>query len=70
MCDGDFIDFKGRRYFVGDSLYYKSSPKYIRGGLKGLSRTIKAVTNDVAVVVKIDEKKYERIQTDNLRKKA
>lgn len=70
MCDGDFIDFKGRRYFVGDSLYYKASPKYVRGGMKGLSRTIKAVTHDVAVVVKIDNEKYKRIQTAHLRKKA
>lgn len=42
--------FKGAELNEGDGFYYKVSTKFNRGGLAGMSRTLKAETHDACVV--------------------
>lgn len=48
ICKG--IEWKGKKLNEGDGLYTGTSEEFFRGGLKGISRTIKAGTSDAGVV--------------------
>lgn len=54
--DGEpYIIFKGKPLYPYDGLYIGTSERFFRGGVKGISRCIKASLNDAAVVVLEDE---------------
>ena len=54
--DGEpYIIFKGKPLYPYDGLYIGTSQRFFRGGVKGISRCIKASLNDAAVVVLEDE---------------
>lgn len=44
------IEWRGKKLNDGDGLYTGTSEGFFRGGLKGISRTIKAGTSDAGVV--------------------
>lgn len=44
------IEWKGKKLNDGDGLYLGTSEEFFRGGLKGISRTLKAGSNDAGVV--------------------
>ena len=48
LCKG--IELKGKKLNDGDGLYLGTSEEFFRGGLKGISRTIKAGNSDAGVV--------------------
>lgn len=45
-----YIEFKGREIKDGDGLYLDTSDEFFRGGLSGLSRTLKSEKHDAGVV--------------------
>lgn len=54
--DGEpYIIFKGKPLYPYDGLYIGTSDNFFRGGLRGVSRYIKANSHDAAVVVLEDE---------------
>lgn len=54
--DGEpYIIFKGKPLYPYDGLYIGTSERFFRGGVRGISRCIKASLNDAAVVVLEDE---------------
>ena len=54
--DGEpYIIFKGKPLYPFDGLYTCASERFFRGGVRGISRCIKASLNDAAVVVLEDE---------------
>lgn len=44
------VEYKGKKIKDGDGLYLQQSEKFARGGLDGLSRTLKVSINDAGVV--------------------
>lgn len=50
-----YIIFKGKPLYPYDGLYIGTSERFFRGGLRGISRCIKANSHDAAVVVLEDE---------------
>lgn len=57
------ILFKGHTLHDGDGLYLDTSQEFFRGGLKGISRTIKAESNDAAVCL-LQESKEKQINNN------
>lgn len=56
VMDGEpYIIFKGKPLYPFDGLYTCASERFFRGGVRGISRCIKASLNDAAVVVLEDE---------------
>lgn len=54
--DGEpYIIFKNKPLYPFDGLYVGTSEEFFRGGLRGVSRCIKANSHDAAVVVLEDE---------------
>lgn len=49
------IIFKGKPLYPYDGLYIGTSQRFFRGGVRGISRCIKASLHDAAVVVLEDE---------------
>lgn len=50
-----YIIFKGKPFYPYDGLYIGTSERFFRGGLRCVSRCIKANSHDAAVVVLEDE---------------
>lgn len=50
-----YIIFKGKPLYPYDGLYIGTTDELFRGGLRGVSRCIKANSHDAAVVVLEDE---------------
>lgn len=50
-----YIIFKGKPLYPYDGLYIGTTDEFFRGGLRGVSRCIKANSHDAAVVVLEDE---------------
>lgn len=50
-----YFIFKGKMFYPYDGLYIGTSERFFRGGLRGVSRYIKASSHDAAVVVLEDE---------------
>lgn len=50
-----YIIFKGKPFYPYDGLYIGTSERFFRGGLRDISRFIKACSHDAAVVVLEDE---------------
>ena len=50
-----YIIFKGKILHPYDGLYVSTSDDFFRGGLRGVSRCIKASSHDATVVVLEDE---------------
>lgn len=44
------IEYKGKKLNEGDGLYLSTSQDFFRGGLEGISRTLKATNSDAGVV--------------------
>ena len=51
----DGIEYKGRVIKEGDGLYTEDSQDFFRGGLAGVSRTLKSATHDAATCVKNED---------------
>ncbi len=43
--------YQGKRVYEGDGLYIQVSKRFFRGGLRGISRALKANCHDAAVCV-------------------